>query len=215
MFLRSLSSEFPHDNPALSEGVVWTCPSPCARAYPLREPDPPPAGALVFGPPGALSALTAAPSAGAVAKPKPIAAARPRAEPEVPASQAAAARETAQPADAFSRLLHALSEVLLHAGATRIAASLPALFATTRDAASIDGMELDAVSRELIGIGGAWRDVLSGASSDLNACGTRTLDEWGADLLCALMRRPRSETRDLRQKLRARGVAAFGLRDAA
>lgn len=238
MFLRSFASEFPHDNPALSEGVVWTCPSPCARALPLREPEPPAPGALVFGPPGAVEALAREEAA----PPRPIAAVRassgnlsaappsqaaavlaveaPALAESVPADRDAAENVPAdsarpEPEDAFSRLVRALSDVALHAGATRVAASLPGMFTPGRAAASPDGVELDATGRELVSIGAAWRDVLSGASSDLNACGARTLDEWGADLLCALLRRPRSESRDLRQKLRARGVAAFGLRDAA
>jgi hypothetical protein len=156
----------------------------------------------------------------AIEKPMPIVRVRPRTDRDAALAKLVEAVKVEPPAreeplDAFSRLLRALSEVALHAGATRVAASLPALFANGRAATSLDGVELDATGRELVSVGAAWRDVLSGASSDLNACGARTLDEWGAELLCVLLRRPRSESRDYRQKLRARGVAAFGLCDAA
>ncbi|MDQ2643800.1 MAG: hypothetical protein M3020_08310, partial [Myxococcota bacterium] len=70
-------------------------------------------------------------------------------------------------------------------------------------------------ARELVEVGAAWRDVLCGTKSDLSACGALMLDEWGAELLNELLGRPSGAARELRQKLRERGVAAFGFRDAA
>jgi hypothetical protein len=105
-------------------------------------------------------------------------------------------------------LLRALSDVALNLGATRVAATLPALFGPAASDAAPR-------TRELLAVGGAWRDVLCGTSADLSGCGARTLDEWGAELLNELLGRPAGGARELRQKLRERGVAAFGFRDAA
>jgi len=104
--------------------------------------------------------------------------------------------------------VQALSDVALNLGATRVAATLPGLFAG-------GATDVPPRARELIVFGAAWRDVLCGTSSDLSACGARTLDEWGAELLNELLGRPSGASRELRQKLRERGVAAFGFRDAA
>jgi hypothetical protein len=134
---------------------------------------------------------------------------------EVPVAEAEAAPVEPTPRnDPFARLLNALSDVALRAGATKIAAALPGLFSSSRSTL-IDGAPPDAETRELLAVGAAWRDVLSGASSDLGPCGARTLDEWGAALLARLLGRSPSATRELRQRLRDHGVAAFGFRDAA
>jgi hypothetical protein len=57
--------------------------------------------------------------------------------------------------------------------------------------------------------------VLDGSSADLSACGSTTLDVWGAELLDALLSIPRERADDLRRALRQRGVAAFGMLAAA
>ena len=163
-------------------------------------------GAVVIGPPERVPA-------GAAPAPAPA----PKAEPEaeLPRSRPSVVRASPRPsvakqapADPFERLLQALSDVALHMGATRVAATLPNLFA---------GGATDAAprARELVAVGAAWRDVLCGTTGDLSACGALMLDEWGAELLNELMGRPSGASRELRQKLRERGVAAFGFRDAA
>jgi hypothetical protein len=201
VFFRSLASEFPHDNPALSEGVVWTCPSPCARPLPLREPEEVAPGTLVMGPPE----RNREPEPGLKREPEP---APERARPSVVKAAPRAVAAKPAPADPFARLVQALSDVALNLGATRVAATLPGLFAGSVT-------ELAPRARELVEVGAAWRDVLCGTTSDLSACGARMLDEWGAELLNELLERPSGAARELRQKLRERGVAAFGFRDAA
>ncbi len=205
MFFRSLASEFPHDNPALSEGVVWTCPSPCARPLPLREPEMAKPGALVIGPPGTEAMLPR--SAEPARQPEPERA-RPSVVKAAPRPVAVKPEPAPVPADPFARLVHALSDVALHLGATRVAATLPGLFAG-------GATDIPPRARELVEVGAAWRDVLCGTKSDLSACGALMLDEWGAELLNELLGRPSGAARELRQKLRERGVAAFGFRDAA
>jgi hypothetical protein len=201
VFFRSLASEFPHDNPALSEGVVWTCPSPCARPLPLREPEMAAPGMLVMGPPGTDHGLTPE------SKREPERA-RPSVVKAAPRPVAVKPEPAPVPPDPFARLVQALSDVALNLGATRVAAVLPSLFTG-------GGADIAPRARELIEVGTAWRDVLCGTTSDLSACGARMLDEWGAELLNELLGRPASAARELRQRLRERGVAAFGFRDAA
>lgn len=60
----------------------------------------------------------------------------------------------------------------------------------------------------------AWRAILLGTSDDFAACGGAMLDEWAADLLARLLGAP-SRATALRRELRSRGVAAFGLVEAA
>jgi hypothetical protein len=60
----------------------------------------------------------------------------------------------------------------------------------------------------------AWRAILRGTSDDLAACGTAMLDEWAADVLARLIGEL-GRTAQLRRELRDRGVAAFGLIEAA
>lgn len=154
-------------------------------------------GTLVMGPPEPKRAPEPAP---APARPS-VVKATPRAVAVKPAPAPVAP-------DPFARLVQALSDVALHMGATRVAATLPGLFAG-------GATDLAPRARELVAVGAAWRDVLCGTTSDLSACGAHMLDEWGAELLNALLGGPSGATRELRQKLRERGVAAFGFRDAA
>ena len=60
----------------------------------------------------------------------------------------------------------------------------------------------------------AWRSILLGTSDDFGACGAAMLDEWAADLVARLLGAP-SRATALRRDLRSRGVAAFGLVEAA
>ena len=60
----------------------------------------------------------------------------------------------------------------------------------------------------------AWRAILRGTSDDFTACGGAMLDEWAAGILARLLGAPAREP-VLRRELRARGVAAFGLVEAA
>lgn len=126
---------------------------------------------------------------------------------------------------ALSAFIGALVGSALAAGSTRAAAVIPALVGEGR----VDGGLLDdTMCGSLLSSGiaerrgaslyvtgaaratlDAWRDVLQDRSTDLSACGTTTLDVWGAELLVALGA-PRS-CAELRKELRRRGVAAFGM----
>ncbi len=61
----------------------------------------------------------------------------------------------------------------------------------------------------------AWSAVLHGSSQDFAACGTTTLDRFGADLLAALLAVPATRADELRRELRKAGIAAFGVLEAA
>jgi hypothetical protein len=132
-----------------------------------------------------------------------------------------------QNSEAFRAFVGALVEVLLVSGATRAAALLPALLDgdDERPTTSLDPefqqMLLAArfandaegriqLSADFIATARAWRDVLSGASNDLSACGSTTLDGWAGDLLRAFGVGGDGKV-DVRRELRRRGVAAFGM----
>lgn len=59
-----------------------------------------------------------------------------------------------------------------------------------------------------------WQRVLRGEEQDLSRCGDSTLDNWAADLVARVVASPAKAT-SIRRDLRRRGVAAFGLFDAA
>jgi hypothetical protein len=61
----------------------------------------------------------------------------------------------------------------------------------------------------------AWSAVLHGSSQDFAACGTTTLDRFGAELLAALLAVPATRADELRRELRKAGIAAFGVLEAA
>ncbi|MGC4090725.1 MAG: hypothetical protein QM756_23205 [Polyangiaceae bacterium] len=75
--------------------------------------------------------------------------------------------------------------------------------------------EGSAASEAFVATQGAWRDVLSGRSENFAACGASTLDDWATALLSALLGRPATRADELKRALRGRGVAAFGMREAA
>ena len=96
--------------------------------------------------------------------------------------------------DPYLSLLETLSAVASTAGASLAASSIEAQLAG------------NPVAR-------AWRAILRGESEDFGACPT-TLDEWAGATLAALLGAPQKSAQ-LRRELRARGVAAFGLIEAA
>jgi hypothetical protein len=145
------------------------------------------------------------------------------AEPEH-ASQA----EDAPVAPAFTHFESALIAALLAQGASRSAALVPRLLrleSLTPDALSKDVLltlqsrgYLDGNARysaKYRDLCGAWTAVLRGSSQDFAACGTTTLDRFGADLLAALLAVPATRADELRRDLRKAGIAAFGVLEAA
>jgi len=103
---------------------------------------------------------------------------------------------------------------LLSAGATRAAAALPALLRSGKIEEPLAAVPL-LRSDELHATLAAWRAVLAGTSCDLSACGASTLDRWAAELLGVVLGAPPARIEELRRELRRRGVAAFGMLDAA
>jgi len=162
-----------------------------------------------------------------------VAAAEPAAcaEEEAPATIADAIAPTPStalppaPDDPFTVLVCALADVAIAADAQHAAAVLPALLIDGRIdetlapevlAALAEGgiAENGAVTEAFATTTRAWRAVLRGTSDDLSACGSAMLDEWAADLLARLLGAP-GRAALLQRDLRSRGVAAFGLVEAA
>jgi hypothetical protein len=219
----SLASEFPHDNAEISRGAVWICSEvtgPATAVLGAYEPVKAPPFVLLFdedgdgyvdGPlqleidadDGAISARLGAPE---VLPPTP-------AEPE---------------AAAFTCFESALVAALMGQGASRSAALVPRLLRLEplpADALGKD-VQLTLQSRGYLDSGarysskyrelcGAWSAVLRGSSQDFAACGTTTLDRFGADLLAALLAVPATRADELRRELRRAGIAAFGVLQAA
>jgi hypothetical protein len=125
------------------------------------------------------------------------------------------------PDDPFTVLVCMLADVAIQAGSPNVASLLPGLLFDGRLPDTIDADVLDALraaglwdGREIAGTfvttTCAWRAILRGTSDDFDACGAAMLDEWASDLLAKLLNSPAKAT-TLRQELRSRGVAAFGL----
>lgn len=131
-------------------------------------------------------------------------------------------------APAFAHFEAALGAALMAQGASRSAALLPRLL-------RLESLPPDAVSKEVLltlqsrgylesntrysqkfrDLCSAWSAVLQGSSQDFAACGTTTLDRFGADLLAALLAVPATRADELRRQLRKAGIAAFGVLEAA
>jgi len=129
---------------------------------------------------------------------------------------------------AFAHFESALISALMAQGASRSAALVPRLLRleplpaealakdvqlTLQSRGYLDGnARYSHKYRELCS---AWSAVLNGASQDFAACGTTTLDRFGAELLAALLAVPATRADELRRTLRKSGIAAFGVLEAA
>ena len=127
--------------------------------------------------------------------------------------------------DPFTILLSTLVDVALGAGSPHVASVLPALLLEGRLERGMGDDVLRALAESNIASGidltpafvaqmNAWRAILLGTSDDFGACGAAMLDEWAADLVARLLGAP-SRATALRRELRSRGVAAFGMVEAA
>jgi len=127
--------------------------------------------------------------------------------------------------DPFTTFLSTLVDVALGAGSPHVASVLPALLLEGRLEQGMTGEVLQALAEAKIASGSevsatfvaqtnAWRAILLGTSDEFGACGAGMLDEWAADLVARLLGAP-SRATALRRELRSRGVAAFGLVEAA
>ena len=228
---RLVVSEFPNDNPELHDGLVWACPTPCAPALPtlrLRASAPVrvlrPEWESKSDPSGRQAPLEAPialePALAAVSEPEAAYELEPANEPE----SLEPSTDSPSPTG-FAAFVRALSDILAARGATRAAANVGALLGIDRLACDAFDAEtkqtlvaraiVDAKSGrptpEFSMVSRAWRDVLDGTGGDLAACGSATLDVFGAELLGALLGVPSGRADELRRALRQRGVAAFGL----
>jgi hypothetical protein len=129
------------------------------------------------------------------------------------------------PDDPFTVLACTLADVALGAGSAQVASVLPTLLFEGRLPESLDEATAHAlraagiwdgaeVAASFVATTKAWREILRGTSDDFSACGAAMLDEWASELLARLLDAP-ARAPMLRQELRTRGVAAFGLIDVA
>jgi hypothetical protein len=223
----SLASEFPNDNAEISGGAIWVgteLTGPAQLELAPYQPVKAEAFVLFFeddegdidGPielemsDGSLSVTVHAPESVHENEPEHV-------EP---------VDEVVAPA--FAHFEAALAAALMAQGASRSAALLPRLL-------RLESLPADSVSKEVLltlqsrgyldsntrysqkfrDLCGAWSAVLQGSSRDFAACGTTTLDRFGADLLAALLAVPATRADELRRQLRKAGIAAFGVLQAA
>jgi hypothetical protein len=134
------------------------------------------------------------------------------------------------PDDPFAVFVCTLADACLAAGELAVAGLLPSLLFSGQLA---EGKGDDLALAELVERGwlmpdeggyrmreqlmaeaAGWRAILRGTSDDLAPCGPLPLDEWAAHLAAGLCAKPEKEP-VFRRELRSRGVAAFGLVEAA
>lgn len=201
-------SEFPNDNPALHDGVVWRCVA--TRGAPR---------AVMRLAKAIANSERPAPARVDVAEPAPSGVAR---------APSAALAQAAAP-DGFPQLIAAIVAIALERGATRAAALAQALLrGEAIDGGHLAPELLDGLVQEglvvksgsrvtpssaLIATRDAWQGILDGQGTELPSGLDTPLDEWAATLLVVLLPEHDGENHkeDLRRELRRRGVAAFGL----
>jgi hypothetical protein len=214
----TLAAEFPNDNPQLHAGVSWICLTPLGRPTAERsihEPPPPPPTLVA---PEVIAQILEEPIV--VEDLEPIEDVQvegvvPVFESIAPPTMPEETRTSALPPasdDPFTTLVFTLADVAISAGSPNVASMLPGLLFDGRVPSPMpivagvwDGAALDP---SFEGTVAAWRAILRGTSEDFSDCGM--LDEWASDLLARLLDAKETTPR-LRQELRARGVAAFGL----
>jgi hypothetical protein len=224
----SLASEFPNDNAEISGGAIWIgaeltgparlelAPYQPVKAEPFVlffEDD----DSYVDGP--VELELSGGAVSVAVHTPEPVH--------EIADVHVEPVHEV-EVAPAFAHFEAALAAALMAQGASRSAALLPRLL-------RLESLPADALSKEVQltlqsrgyldgttrystkfrALCTAWSAVLQGSSQDFAACGTTTLDRFGADLLAALLAVPATRADELRRQLRKAGIAAFGVLEAA
>jgi hypothetical protein len=205
---RRAASEFPNDNPELHDGIVWSCPEPCAPPLPtLRmratagtlpkvlgpawvvETPADPAPIAVSAPEPAIPAPVAVP-APAPAVPAPVTASVPAPSDAVapPASPPVAARPPlpgvrnapALPEGPFERFVGTVARVAMNRGATRAASAVTSLLALGRLAREgLDPALLDGLIRgRILAPGGQVTPEFAAATAAWRA----VLEGTGGDL---------------------------------
>jgi hypothetical protein len=221
----AFSAEFPNDNSALHLGTIWMCESVCGPPE-AHFPEPPThhgedvseiaetveieetesieivdsivlEGPIEIVPPPPLESSEVLVTPRADLNDPEIEDAR-EAEPIEAVVNENVARLVSTPPppirDPFEAFLQTLSDVACDSGQT---------YAASEIAAALSG---DAVAA-------AWQAILNGESEDFSLCAT-PLDEWASLALARVLSAPHKAAQ-FRRELRARGVAAFGLIEAA
>lgn len=217
----SLSSEFPNDNADVSGGAVWVCEA-LTGPVTVQLPAPPPLPPLE---PVAAEAFVLCFEDDDPYVEGPLELQLTEHGPIVVVQHQAA---TAEAPPAFRHFERTLVEALMARSASRSAALVPKLLRL--EPLPAEGLSKDVqlalqtrgyleencrYSGKFRDLWGAWSAVLQGGSQDLSACGTTTLDRFGADLLAALLAVPATRAEELRRDLRKAGIAAFGVLEAA
>jgi hypothetical protein len=211
-----LASELPNDNPALHGGVMWICDAltgPArAERVPVRGAAPAP---IEEAAPSSLDEVRGEITDDIVVE---------ELEPIEMSLEGVATESSVLPPppdDPFTLFVCTLADVAIGAGAPHVAAILPGLLFDGRLPEPLDPDVAEAlresgihdgeqVSPAFVAVTAAWRAILHGTSEDFDACGASMLDEWASELLGRLLASP-TRTSSLRQELRSRGVAAFGM----
>lgn len=219
------ASEFPNDNPELHDGAIWVCLEPCGALQvetPAREDRP----SMVLPAGTHLHEEGALPSLAELVRDVGL-----DVEDDIVIEELEFFDPPARSAvDPFSAFVATLADVARGAGDARAAAVLPGLLCDgLLDGGAISPSAVDALreggcleegerglsaSASLRGVAAAWCRVLRGESDDISACGAATLDEWAADVLARVLGAT-GRAAILRRELRSRGIAAFGLLEAA
>lgn len=246
--MRSLSAEFPNDNPALHRGAIWVCAE--IGAAPIAEC---PAPEIPEPPVETVEAKEEEAVAPPVVESGVVLVEAPEDPPaeiadeddeeilvvdEIPPLEGVVEtvandfvpRESMEvpkaPDDPFTTFACAMVDVAIGAGSPIVASLLPRLLeegqlgeglgpealAALEGAGVLDGS--GAVTETFVAVTNAWKAILRGTSDDFSACGGAMLDEWASDLLARLLGAA-DRGAQLRRELRNRGVAAFGLIEAA
>lgn len=177
--------------------------------------------------------VTAAGVAVAVAAPDPpepvvAIATPPVADPDIEADESTEIAAPPPEPAAFAQFEAAMANLLMSHGASRSAALLPRFLRLSALPAEVLAKDVQLTLQSRGYLDGharytqkyrelcqAWCAILRGDSQDFGACGTTTLDRFGADLLAALLALPATRADELRRELRKAGIAAFGVLAAA
>lgn len=133
--------------------------------------------------------------------------------------------EPCEPVDAFSRLIETICEVASSAGVSVSAMAMvellsgrpvpPVLLGAASGTLVAGGIADDSEGSALVAgskiklAAAEWARIVRDEGGDLEACGGKTLDEFSADIACAIVG-DRSKFDALRRALRGRGIAAYG-----
>lgn len=214
----SRASEFPNDNVDISSGARWLTEDPIGAVRAELPAEPEPASSVHEPVPSERFVLFFDDDEPYVEGPLEVA---------LTADGPVVVVQRGEAPPALRHFEEALVQALMARGASRAAALVPSLLELQPLSAELPP-ELSAslrsrgyleengrYSEKFRQLWGAWSAVLGGTSDDISACGTTTLDSFGAQLLAALLTVPATRAEELRRELRKAGIAAFGVLQAA